>query len=721
MKHRKQQTALAWFATATATAIGISACSGGGSNGALAASADTLNGTALTGAPLSGGTISVKDKTGTVCATATSNANGIWSAPLSICAGEPYLIKAVGTDSAGAAVTFFSAATGADVNSAGATNKQVNVSQLTDAIVKVLLKTDSPDSMPPATMIASVTTANLQITSQNILTALVPSTVLGAFGTGDIRTMTVIAGSGTGLDSLHDHVPKVEVTLVSGTLNAVATVTNINADGATAVTATTVPSNAAPTAALLPPPVGTVINNVTVTTPTAVTTQTAEELVVGEVTQMLKEWDKVYADGLPATNTSAFSFSDACYLDDGQDKPSLMARWADPTDIIRDANKYRIGATRSNLAIVPGSLIVTNNADGSKTRHVKTKYDVNYADGTIARQVINNLVFGNSAKACAEDVLSGTGENRTAWRFLGNRRQVETNANPVNVQYKKYSIVDGSALPAGDYRHNRIEFNIIDYRSKGYTYAVVTGAGLPATGIKFLMALTLKSAPELQGKSGNYLNNTSSENVRMCSYKPTATTTAYDANLADCQQFGGGGNFWTYSDTGLAALTVGTPYTFKLYKDDGWKTVNGHANATPDVTYVDELPAVPYNAAQFPNTGFASYGVSGSNSSVDFINWFKGTGGNALINPINVSNLPIGSNAMARRTVWAFSQGRTTSTASFPRVRQNNRTFPNNTDSTITLPVPGKMTEMTVVDYAETGFSSIDRNGRSITTINFFQ
>jgi Bacterial Ig domain len=702
----------------------------GGAGGTPAISApDTLNGTALTGAALANATVTVKDSTGKVCVTSTTNAQGAWSGSLANCGAAPYLIKAVGTDTAGNAVTFFSAATASDVNTAGTTTKTVNVSQLTDVIVKVLLKTDAPDTVPVATVNSSVTNSNLQTTSQNTLAALVPANVLGTLGTGDIRTMSVTPGTGTGLDGLHDHVPAVEVTVSSGTLNVVATVTNVNANGATAVTATTVSTTAIPTAPLVSPPAGTVINNVTVTTPAAVATQTPEDLVKGEVTQMLRDWDKVYATAVPASTegTKAFSFTDACYLDDGHDKPLLLSRWADSADTIREGNKYRTGATRSNLNVI--STTFTTNADGTKTRTATVKYDVNYADGTVSKQGENKLVFGNSADFCTTRSLTGSGENKAAWRFIGNGRQVETNVNPVNVMYKKISLSDGSRVTTdgvapGDYRQNRLEFGIYDYRAKGYTYAVITGQGLPSSGIKLLMSSTLKTATELQGKSGAYTNTSAMDNARICSYKPTTTSTAWDANLADCQQYGGGSNYWQFSDTGLAALTVGSLYTFKLYKGDGWKTVNGHASVTPDLTYTDALPAVPYTAAQFPNTGFADFGGTdgdGNTTTAQFATMIKGAGGNATMLPINVNGLPSGANTMARRSMWAYSNGRVNSTDAYASLRQILRIYPNNTDVTVTVPVPGKLAAMNAVSYAEAGFSSTDRNGRSINTIYFFQ
>ncbi len=711
----------------------LSACGGGA--GGLTTTAqsntttqpNTLNGTALTGAALANAKITIKDSTGKSCINTVTNAQGVWSASLVNCGVAPYLIKVTGSNVAGVPVTYFSAATTSDVNTSGSTSKTVNVSQLTDAVVKVLLKTDVPDTVPAATLTASITKSNLQTTSQNTLAALVPANVLGTLGSGDIRTMTVVPGSGTGLDGLHDQVPAIEVTVTGTTLNVVATVINVNTNGATAVTATTVGTTAGPTAPLVAPPAGTIINNVIVTTPTAVATLSPEELVKGEVTQMLREWDKVYAAGVPTITegAKALSFSDACYLDDGQDKPFVLNRWADAADTIREANKYRVGATRSNLNVL--STTFTTNADGTKTRTATVKYDVNYADGTVSKQGENKLIFGNSASLCATNQLTG-GENKQSWRFAGNGRQVETNANPVNVLFKKVVLADGgrvttNGVAVGDYRQNRLEFGIYDYRSKGYTYAIVTGQGLPTSGIKLLMAYTLRTASELQGKAGAYTNTGAMDGARICSYKPTATSTLWDANLADCQQYGGGSNFWSFNDAGLAALTVGTPYTFNLYKGDGWKTVNGHANVTPEFTYVDNLPAVPYNATQFDTSGFADFGGGSGSTLADVATMFRGIGGTATVSPINVdaSKLPAGAHTMARRSVWAYSNGRVNSTDVYASLRQINRVYPNNTDATLTAPVPGKHAAMSAVSYAEIGFSTIDRNGRSISTIYFFQ
>ena len=173
-RHRQLGVALALAVASTATLL--SGCGGGGDG---VAGEDTLSGTALTGAALVGANITVKNGQSQDCASATSDSVGAWSTGVKSCGAGPFLIKATGTQDGGP-VTFYSAATAEDVNAAGTSGKTVNVSQITDLIVKIALKTDDPGTSSSAALADGLTQSKLASASKNALTTLVPASVLSA-------------------------------------------------------------------------------------------------------------------------------------------------------------------------------------------------------------------------------------------------------------------------------------------------------------------------------------------------------------------------------------------------------------------------------------------------------------------------------------------------------------------------------------------------------------
>ena len=75
--------------------------------------------------------------------------------------------------------------------------------------------------------------------------------------------------------------------------------------------------------------------------------------------------------------------------------------------------------------------------------------------------------------------------------------------------------------------------------------------------------------------------------------------------MADCVLSGASsssnGTFTTtaaLADSGFDALgfVAGGTYTYKVYNDDGWKTVNGQSTRTPIATYTTTLRTLPYSA-----------------------------------------------------------------------------------------------------------------------------
>ena len=209
-----------WRRSIAAVAAGfmgaaITACGGASNNSNVSeVSSPALNGIALTGKALDGAFVAVMDSTGKQCST-TTDANGKWSVLLQNCGTAPFLIVASKNGD-----IFYSAATAADVSA----NVTVNVSQLTDAIVKVALNNDAPT----ASDISLLTDAALQDSNDVIMNNLVPPDVIADAQvnvTINIRTARVEANSHAGLDKLHDRIPKIDVPSTESGIGLLATIT----------------------------------------------------------------------------------------------------------------------------------------------------------------------------------------------------------------------------------------------------------------------------------------------------------------------------------------------------------------------------------------------------------------------------------------------------------------------------------------------------------------
>ena len=367
------------------------------------------------------------------------------------------------------------------------------------------------------------------------------------------------------------------------------------------------------------------------------------------------------------------------------------------------------GATRSNLIV--DSITKTTNADGSVTRRADIRWDVNFADGTKGLGYRNHLVYGNSAPVCTEFGLTVAGTSKAGWRFVGEGRRVAANINPRNMLFVQRSIVDNSSKGA-NFRQNRLQFNIFDLRGLGITYAIVKGSALPESGVKMLMPLTLRDAPELQGKTGNYLNHKTTDGAKMCIYRNVANAVRADAAQADCVANGGNRTYWVLSDSDIAALPADAVYTIALYNDDGWKTVNGQSGKTPLYTYNDTLPQKPFTTAELAESAFPSL----MGDSIATLAAFKGTSATISF-ALMPTTSPSGAKPMAYTGVFAYSEEHPTSAGYWPSRYQVSQAYPAATATSVNSVIPGKLSAADTVGYANVTVVSGDRNGRSVRTV----
>ena len=702
----------------------LAACGGGGGAAGVTVT-QSLDGVALTGAPLKSATVTITDSAGKDCATTTTGSDGKWSADLKNCGAAPYLIKAAGTEN-GVDVTFFSAATQDDVNTTGGTIKPVNISQITDAIVKVALKTDTPTSP------TGLTTDTLKTASVKTLEALIPADVRADAGidlTKDVRTMTVVAGSSTGLDKLHDRVPKVIVSNdpATNTLGIVATVggyastpggTDKTATSTVGVTLSTTQSAATPTAATTVTIGGTAITTASAATltPTVVSNQSPADRAKGELALLLAAYDSKWASAVPDTAEKLFQHTDGCYLEGGRDKALSKTLWEEDKSEFNAQNTYRVGATRTNLRI--DTIQALTSATGKAYRVAKIRYDITFNDGTTAFDTEHTMIFGDSSNKCSEHGLAAANaQDLPTWRFLGDGatgEKIQTVVEAHNRVTRNYNIVDGIERTANKTVQNRLDFFVSDPRNLGFTYAIIKGPSLPNSGVKFVFAAVYNSTSnELSGKSGNYLNNTSRfDTARICS----ASSTSWNADTADCAGRGLGSYFWTQSDIGIAALPANATYTYDIYNDDGWKTVNGQAGKTPVLTYSRVLKQKPLTTAYLE----ASYPtLTPTLTTQEYLALAKASGG-TFSGTLTAATTPAGEKQFVNSRVWVYSQGAKDAVNLWPVYRQIQRSYLKKADTTFSLPFLGLPTGANRLVYTEGAISSTDRNGRVVETVYQF-
>lgn len=293
--------------------------------------------------------------------------------------------------------------------------------------------------------------------------------------------------------------------------------------------------------------------------------------LLDQVRATMASYDSLYANGLPSP-TQAVSLYDQCWRHDGIDRSWVAAgHYAGGQDEIgRLTRNIQVAAVRSSV-----------NTDGSARQEVDIEYDINHADGTVTRGAKNTLISGSSAGTLR--CPSAQADERL--RLLGNQAWAAVAVGSRTVRAEGYSISTGAPLSPPVVWRRDIQFWAIDPIGHS-NYAVVSGPGLGSR--KLLSPRLLRTAPELAGKRGNYLNIADDHPFMICRAPGNAVPLA---DVADCVGEGASGYDHGFStatpnaaaDANFAALgyLAGGAYRFDLYDDDGWKTVNGHAGRTP--------------------------------------------------------------------------------------------------------------------------------------------
>lgn len=447
-------------------------------------------------------------------------------------------------------------------------------------------------------------------------------------------------------------------------------------------------------------------------------------------TALLQANDALWATAVPATGAQRLSLTDGCYRHDGRTRAYDLADIDAHAAEFQAQDAYRIGQVSSNLRVL--ALRERSNPDGSTRTEADLLYDVRYTDGSVNNDIASTMISGSSAgtPGCS------TPQASSSWRFLGNQQLVQALVRARNMRDARYLIASGAAAtPAVNYRRD-VQFQILDPMANA-TYVVISGPGPSATvdgasvpfSLKMISPFVLRSAPELAGKTGNFLNWQDDDGFRYCR---SGTSSVPVAAVADCAGQGATDHHWgiTTSTPGATAdanfeaqgWVAGGSYVIAVYNDDGWKTVNGHAGRTPIATYGATLNRLPASFVEMAGSGpsadkFPRWSFGGSTVLQVRNNLMSATPA-----PMNVSWTSLGSlldnRAFRLYEAWEFFQGPkagNTGGAFYPAYRYAQFSFPGSTASSAkNLPVTARPPEISGKSYAEFMLLFMDRNDSQI-------
>ncbi len=509
----------------------------------------------------------------------------------------------------------------------------------------------------------------------------------------------------------------------------------------------------------------------TVTGGTSGTTTAAPVAALQVATTFLASLDSSIATSLATTGAASASNFDSCYLGGGRTKANFISNFdADPSDAIA-SDLYRIGSTRSNLVVTADRN--TTNADGTARREIDVQYKINYADGSADNFGGVTLITGSSFGSCA------TAQNSSDARVFGNRQLVSVAVRAETTRYDQYELrqtlravapgttsaypttmltsptgVTSTAaiVPAGEPKavpvlyERGAQFRIQDPMGNA-TYAVVTGPGFRTVSgvqtpwsVKMLSPRLLKSDPLLAGKTGNYTSLTDNSTFSFC--RLANGNLPGSAALADCAAGGARGSRYLVSmalptntlvpteqaaaaDAALAGagLVAGT-YTFKIYNDDGWKTIDGQAGKTPIATYTAQLGSLPVS---FVDMNVTSNRLNDKFPKISSPRAPAAVAASLLAGlafsetPSWTAPLFVGANPFKLSFVEAYNEGTVALNGiGFPRVANFVDIYPGSNATSRALNVPANPANMGYKTYAEFQVNYTNRNGVRIKSIVSF-
>ncbi len=424
-------------------------------------------------------------------------------------------------------------------------------------------------------------------------------------------------------------------------------------------------------------------------------------------------------------------------MNNGFSKALAIADYdADPLRVA--SRQFDIGSTRSNITVLADRS--STNADGTKRRELDVEYVINYGDGSKNERATQTIISGSSAgSTMADKSICSVAENKTDWRFFGNREIVNTFTTAQNERKERALLATGVAVAPPVVYSKFINLGVQDPANVA-TYATLSGPGIKIAGVdatlKLVSVRLLRDASEFVGKNGHFVDWRDTESFRVCRTAGAAGNYA-TAETADCVTNGATADRWGFenmttalaADTGFDALGVvaGGDYTIKIYNDDGWKTVNGQAGKTPIATYTPRLEKLPFSAVTLagaaPASDLFAKVLTNSMTVPDIATAVRGRGAFSVnLTYSQPAAMPDGRK-LALGSLYTFKQGRqTVAQPNFnPASRSFDPTYPATSATSATVAVPAASANLGLPTYAEVTFSHFNRNGNNVRSLYTFQ
>ena len=466
------------------------------------------------------------------------------------------------------------------------------------------------------------------------------------------------------------------------------------------------------------------------------------EPALAAATALLAKSDALRATAIPATGAANFALLDGCFLTNGFSKSFLVPDFdADPLAVA--SRQVEVGVIRSNIKVLAERTVT--NADGTSRREIDLKYDTSFKDGskrtaTAGAEPTETIISGSSSGAKLPDGSNcTTSESKSDWRSYGNQKVINANVAAHNERIDRTVLTTGLPVTPAVIYSKYIRFNVTD-PSNAAKYVTIAGPGivggspLAPIALKMVSVRLLRDAPEFAGKNGNFVDWKDTDPWRVCR---TSTGGFATAETADCVTHGATSNNWgSFNSTVPATLdanfdaigvVAGGEYTFKVYNDDGWKTVNGQLGKTPIATYTAVLNNLPFSAVALAGAGVTTdlFPRVATNSMT------PAQIATALLAkaafPMNLTFTPPGAMPDGRLMGWgsfySFKQGKVDAAqVPFnPASRQFDPSYPLANATSTTLLVPAAVAKLGLPTFMQYGFSIVNRNGNTVESLYAFQ
>lgn len=562
------------FRTAISACIAayLTGCGGGGGSSTTSsttptATTATLSGTAAAGAPMDGGTVIVKDSTGALVGTTTTNPDGSYSLnfePKNFVA--PFVISATGSIGGGSD-TFISVQPTAP--SPGST-QIVNATPATHAIASRISSTGNPQDLMDsiATQKGNITAANLSTVEASFRAFL--DSHLNSVGLNNSYNLLTDPYSAN-FDKLLDNVkfdvsPSGVITVSSSAGQAIndlgdATGTSLATTAASAKTAV-IAANKNPSAA----------DKANIPAPPANTVAVGIE-VLETIRTSLDDCMKLSATSR-ATSEVCNKYIISSYKNDGR---TLSQEFGGngPIDFTSAANDGMVFKKPEILRQID----MTKDSEMLVVRFTGLR-----KDGT-TREIVS--IAKNNA-----------GGANTGWKLIGNQRDFNTSM----------SASIAKRISAGGANTNRYESSLSAYieTNTNIRYVKVTGPGLPTAGLflkrragcDFLTIVPFKS----DGVTLIDPNTPSTNDAFNNQTVPCSTLYRLQVvKMSDGSPITFSFNQWLQAkpqktDEELLAINANDVYTFEIVKNNGSK-----------VTYLNRLRSKPLTVAEVPKIKFVDF------------------------------------------------------------------------------------------------------------------